>query len=277
LWDVKGSMVREILGRVLSCVLWSALVVLAAQIFPVIAIPLTIHSLVGVALGLLLVFRTNASYDRFWEARKLWGALINVTRQLARQARTYLVDDPALRDEVLGWTAAFGHALRHRLQGTPPALGPAGNLLNAEATAAVLASPLPVFAVVERLGSCLARARETGLVTDQLHLGLEQELGHLLDILGGCERIHNTPLPFAYVVHLRRAVILYCFTLPFALVKDFGWVTVLDTLAVAYIFFGIEELGVEIEDPFGRDDNDLPLEQYCGVVDRDVLGGSAVD
>ena len=88
--------------------------------------------------------------------------------------------------------------------------------------------------------------------------------------LGGCERIRKTPLPFAYVVHLRRALVIYCFTLPFALVETFGWVTVLDTLLVAYVFFGIEEIGVEIEGPFGFDDNDLPLEAICETIQHNV-------
>ena len=85
-------------------------------------------------------------------------------------------------------------------------------------------------------------------------------------------RAHTqTPLPFAYVVHLRRALILYCVTLPFALIEAYGWSTVVDTLLIAYTLFGIEEIGVEIEDPFGEDDNDLPLEQICGTIERNLL------
>jgi putative membrane protein len=85
----------------------------------------------------------------------------------------------------------------------------------------------------------------------------------LIDYCGACERIHGTPLPYPYMVHLRRALLLYCFTLPFALVREFGWITIFDTVMVTYIFFGIEEIGVEIEDPFGHDDNDLPLADFC--------------
>jgi putative membrane protein len=99
---------------------------------------------------------------------------------------------------------------------------------------------------------------------------LDQNVQLLIDYLGGCERIHKTPLPFAYVVHLRRALILYCFTLPFALVESFGWGTILDTLLVAYVFFGIEEIGVEIENPFGQDDNDLPLERICATIEQNL-------
>lgn len=75
----------------------------------------------------------------------------------------------------------------------------------------------------------------------------------LIDYIGGCERIHATPLPYAYTVHLRRALIVYCFTLPFALVSKFGWDTIPCVLLISYVLFGIEEIGVEIEDPFGTD------------------------
>src|SRR5436305_13070871 len=97
LFDIKGSMVREIIGRVSSCVAWSAFVVVCHKSRIPVAIEPMVHSLVGVALGLLLVFRTNASYDRFWEGRRLWGGIVNATRDLARCARVYLKDGPALQ------------------------------------------------------------------------------------------------------------------------------------------------------------------------------------
>ena len=94
----------------------------------------------------------------------------------------------------------------------------------------------------------------------------------LTDYLGACERIQKTPLPFAYVVHLRRALLLYCFLLPLVLMEPFGWWTVPATFLLAYVFFGIEEIGVEIDGPFGQDENDLPLERFCEVVERDLRG-----
>src|SRR3954454_23771790 len=108
LFDIQGSLVREIIGRVLTCVAWSALIV-ACYLFvtPRIAIPSTVHTLVGTALGLLLVFRTNASYDRFWEGRKLWGGIVNESRNLARQASMLLKDAPEQLGSVIRWTVSF--------------------------------------------------------------------------------------------------------------------------------------------------------------------------
>src|SRR5687768_14337694 len=132
LCDIKGSMVREIFARVLVCVLWSAAVVAAIRYVdfqPVyvsgleltfdldhLTIPLTAHTLLGVALSLLLVFRTNSSYDRFWEGRKLWGAIVNETRNLARLACVHLAGDTALRNQVVRWTIAFPYACMYKLR-----------------------------------------------------------------------------------------------------------------------------------------------------------------
>jgi putative membrane protein len=109
-----------------------------------------------------------------------------------------------------------------------------------------------------------------GHITDIAEAALEQNVRLLIDYLGGCERIRKTPLPFAYVVHLRRALVIYCFTLPFALVDSFGWFTALDVLFVAYTFFGIEEIGVEIEGPFGDDANDLPMSDICQTIHNNL-------
>jgi putative membrane protein len=123
--------------------------------------------------------------------------------------------------------------------------------------------------------ACLQTARRDGLITDIVQVSLDNNIQQLVDFVGGCERIRKTPLPFSYVVHLRRALIIYCFTLPFALVESFGWFTILDVLFVAYTFFGIEEIGVEIEGPFGNDENDLPMQDICETIHNNVyaLGG----
>ena len=267
---IKGSMVREIFGRVAGVVAWSAAVVMFYEFGnPIIAIPVTIHSLVGLALGLLLVFRTNASYDRFWEGRKAWGGIINETRNLARAATVNLQGAPALRDEAIRWTIAWAFAAKESLREGRD-LGPVASSLPPAKVGAVLSADHVPLAVAGQITSTLAEARDQGLISDYIYMQIDQNVQLLIDDLGVCERIHKTPLPFAYVVHVRRALILYCFALPFALVEEFGWSTILETLAIAYIFFGIEEIGVEIADPFGHDDNDLPLDALYATVDRNL-------
>ncbi|HYO91815.1 MAG TPA: bestrophin family ion channel [Pyrinomonadaceae bacterium] len=270
LFDIKGSMVREITGRVLLVVAWAIIVVVFHEYVRPVHVPSTVHALVGVALGLLLVIRTNASYDRFWEGRRMWGGIVNESRNLSRAAGAFLREQPALLESINKWTIAFSYASMHALRGTN-GLGPmAERLPQSEVEETLRAQHVP-SAVALRISNLLADARRAGHISDYVAMTLDNNVQLLIDYLGACERIHKTPLPFAYVVHLRRALILYCLTLPFALIETYGWTTIVDTLLIAYIFFGIEEIGVEIEDPFGEDDNDLPLEQICATIENNLL------
>ncbi len=274
LFDIEGSLVHEILGRVTACVIWATVITLLYLYGPrwldEVAIPETAHSLIGTSLGLLLVFRTNASYDRFWEGRKLWGGIVNETRNLARQAASWLREDRDLANQTIHWTIAYASSTMSRLRGTK-ALGPMQTQLPAaEVTAALSADHVPL-AVLCRITDLIRVARERDLIDSHQLQCLDQNIQSLTGYCGACERIRSTPLPFAYAVHLRRALMVYCFTLPFALVHRFGLVTIPVTLVVAYILFGIEEIGVEIEDPFGEDTNDLPLEKICATIEQNLL------
>ncbi len=173
--------------------------------------------------------------------------------------------------DVVAWTVAFPYAAMYRLRGQA-SLGRMAPELPEEEVQSVLASNHAPLAVTQRISSLLLEARQQGLISDYVQMQLDQYVARLIDWLGGCERIHNTPLPFAYVVHLRRALIAYCFTLPFALLEPFGWLTIPVTLLIAYVMYGIEEIGVEIEDPFDVDDNDLPLEQICQSIEENLKG-----
>jgi ion channel-forming bestrophin family protein len=270
-FDLKGSMVREIVGRLLIFTVWAVgVVAFHRYIYPV-GIPSTVHGLVGVALGLLLVFRTNSSYDRFWEGRKLWGGIVNETRNLARASGVFLRErDPELYRTLVHWTAVFPYAAASVLRGERD-LGPSSAQLPPEEARQVSAAQHVALAVSQRMSEALAEGRRRGHYNEYTQLALDQNVQQLIDYLGGCERIHKTPMPFAYMVHLRRALVIYCASLPFALVESFGWASVLDTFFVSYVFFGIEEIGVEIEDPFGVDDNDLPLERICSVIQANLL------
>jgi putative membrane protein len=270
LLDVKGSLIIEIAPRVLSCTLWAAAVVAFHYYVHPIAVSLSVHTLVGVALGLLLVFRTNASYDRFWEGRRLWGNMINESRNLARGAAVHLRTDPEIQNHVIRWTGAFPYAVKNLLRGTA-GLGPIANELPKAELEWVLGSEHPPLAIATRITARLAKAHEHGLISDLLLVALDNNVQQLVDYLGACERIHSTPIPFAYMVHLRRVLILYCYTVPFALINDFGWLAVVATAGIAYTFLGIEEIGVEIEDPFGHDLNDLALEDLCAKIATNLL------
>lgn len=272
-FDIKGSLVREITGRVLLCTIWSCGVVYFHNNILPVGIPSLIHTLIGGALGLLLVFRTNASYDRFWEGRKLWGGIVNETRNLIRSSEAHLVDAPELRKEIALWMLAFTYATMNMLRGKKD-LGPVASQLREEEVSEALNSPHPALFAAHKISKILQDAKSKNIISDYVQASIDQNVHLLVDYLGACERINKTPLPYAYVVHLRRALVLYCFTLPFALVDlfDWKWAAVLDTLFLSYVYFGIEEIGVEIENPFGEDENDLPLEDMCESIHRNTRG-----
>jgi len=275
-FDIRGTMVREIIGRVALCVAWAAGVVAFHKHVHDVSMPSLLHTLMGVALGLLLVFRTSSSYDRFWEGRKLWGGIVNETRNLVRAASVHLHDDPALLARLTRWTAAFPWAAMHSLRGTD-GLGPQAHELPAIEVKETMGAQHTALAVAVNITFCLREARDRGLITDITLSSLDQNVQQLVDFLGGCERIRKTPMPFAYAVHLRRSLVLYCFTLPFAMVEAFGWTTVVDVLVLAYTYFGIEEIGVEIEGPFGHDDNDLPLEDICETIHKNLYALAGIE
>ncbi len=270
LFDIKGSMLRQIVWRVSTSVVWASLILMIHWHVARMDVPLTIYTVLGIALGLLLVFRTNASYDRFWEGRSQWGAIVNESRNLARASRIFLREVPTIHAEVVRWTSAFSYATMNYLRGNT-GIGVAAEGLPADEVQEVEAAQNVPLAAAGRISAALAKARADGVISDYIQVYLDQNVQLLMDYLGACERIRKTPLPFAYMVHLRRSLVLYCYTLPFALVETFELATLPVTLFVSYVFFGIEEIGVEIEDPFGIDDNDLPLEQICETIRANVL------
>lgn len=273
LFDIHGSLLREIALRVIACVAWSAVVAwlhlhrdqygLDASIS---SVP---HSLIGAALSLLLVFRTNASYDRFWEGRKLWGTIVNESRNLARTVSVLLSEQRELAVDTIRWGIVLPWAAARQLRGLGPE-GPHLDALDSGATEILLNSRQPWLVAAQQITMRLHAAHGAGRLSDIEFQYADQNVQVLVDSMGGCQRIHNTPLPYAYMVHLRRALILYAYTLPLALVESFGYWSILATLLISYTLFGIEEIGVEIEDPFGDDENDLPLSDICATIEADL-------
>jgi putative membrane protein len=211
------------------------------------------------------VFRTNSSYDRYWEGRKLWGGIVNQSRNLIRAASVHLTGHPRLMQDLARWTALFPWVAANSLRGEAD-LGPSSHELTKHEIDTILHVQHGPTYVAQRISGLLAEARGRGLISDIVFVYLDQNVQGLVDCIGGCERIRKTPVPFAYVIHLRRALLMYCYSLPFALVNDLHWYTILAVFMVTFLLFGIEEIGVEIEGPFGNDENDLPTHEFCATI-----------
>lgn len=237
-----------------------------------IALEVAPFEIVGAVLGLLLVLRTNAGYDRWWEARKLWGGIVNQSRNLAITALTYGPADPEWRRELAHWTAAFPHVARANLRGEPlPAevaalLGPE----NAERVAA--ADHMPSY-VALKLGRLLGAAAGQGM--DRFAFAqADRERALLIDHIGACERILRTPLPRVYAIKVRRFIFLFLATLPLALLHsvDREWTIPLITMMVAYPLISLDQIAVELQAPFSRSSHALLLDQISATIERNVLG-----
>ena len=271
LFAVRGSVMKSILSRIFIFAFLSAIVAAVHFYVHPINIAATPWTIVGVALGLLLVFRTNTSYDRYWEGRKMWGAINNSSRTLGINITSYISPDHIssahIKEKMVKLVEAFPILVKQRLR-LEKNLDEVTDLLD-EKELSILdkAVNLPIT-VLGMLSKQVYKCKTLGLIPDN-HLGIfSNVIVELNNSMGACERIRNTPIPIAYALHLKRFLYLFCLTLPFSMVNAFGWWSVLITALVAYAFIGIEEIGVEIEDPFGDDPNDLPLDQICDGIKK---------
>lgn len=266
----QGSVSPKIFLRLILVAAWAGVVVCSHRYYREIEVPPTGHALIGVALGLLLVFRTNASYDRYWEGRKAWERIATDARNLVRTTKTLLGDDRAFLEPIVWWTIAFPYACLHKLRGER-SLGPIASRLPSSHVSAILAEDHVPLAVATQISRMVAvRRLGGGTFPERAVILIDSHVRSLMENMGVCERIQDTPMPFAYVVHLRRALMLFLLTLPFALVNPFGWATIVYTVLIAYVLLGIDEIGVEIENPFGVDHNDLPLEVICTRIEQNL-------
>ena len=278
---LRGSAISHIWPVLLALVVYAGCVEWFLQNYQLTEHTLTVtpFSLVGLALSIFLGFRNNACYDRWWEARKLWGAWINTTRYTTRLLLNLLhSDDASEQDEVaalqrelvyrvIAYTHALRLVLRQQLDRMDSDLGPF--LPAAELASLKRESNVPA-AIAQRLGDRLMDGYRRGWV-DPLHLPMLQEaLNRFMDIQGGCERIKNTPVPLSYTMLTHRIVGLYCVALPFGIHDVVGEFTPVVVLIIAFAFLGLDAVGTQIEDPFEEDPNDLPLLSLSRMIETNL-------
>ena len=269
---LQGSITRQVSAEVAVFVIFSLVVCLLDYVtHPDLGVDVAPYEVAGAALGLLLVLRTNAGYDRWWEGRKLWGGIVNQSRTLSLTALANGPDDNDWRSRFVHWTAAFGHVCRYSLRSDHNM--PAVARLLGEAEAAKLASArhMPT-AVSLRIAAILREAADAGKLDRFAFLVAEQSRNQLIDHIGGCERILKSPLPKVYGINIRRFILLFMFTLPFALLPRVGWLTPLVTALVAYPILSLDRIGVELQNPFSLSRvGHLPLDEITKVIENDLL------
>ncbi len=264
LFALRGSIVPHIAPGVTLLMLFSAAMVWAHRhldLFPVIdGLGFTVF---GVALSLFLGFRNNAAYDRWWEARRLWGGLLADMRSFAREVDIF-VPDTAVRERLLHGALAFLHLHRANLRKLPD--DPVARKLGG----ALADAAHPPNAALDLMASEIAGARQAGTIDGFGAMALDTRLASMSLQQAGCERIVTTPLPYVYSLLVYRTTYLYCLLLPFALVGPVGWMTPVFMGIVAYVFLGLAEVSEELSHPFGVTQNALPLDAICRAAEISI-------
>lgn len=231
----------------------------------------SVHSLLGIVLGLFLVFRVNSAYDRWWEGRKLWGLLLNNTRNFASKLSAFL-DDGAGGErgffvQVIGnYVTAMRNHLRKGVQLEELDLIEGEGMSMADLKNKEHVPNFLSLLMMKRINKLYKKKVLTG---DQFFV-LDKEIKEFSDILGGCERIKYTPIPYSYSMYIKKFIFTFTVTLPFAFMTEFHYWTVPIVLLIFFILVSVELISEEIEDPFGKDSNDLPTDELCDKIKRNT-------
>lgn len=276
---LRGSVLQRIQVTLLLNIVFAMIITLVhGNLFDIkITVTPIPFTLIGLPLAIFLGFRNNTAYDRYWEGRKLWGELVICTRTLARQCLS-LIDlpdevDPRqrandVRVRMVHRAVAFSHALRAQLRGLQEDVAAEHWLGSAEWRKLQL---LPLSqrtdALMQAMGQDLRDCVQKRRIDPCLAASMDRTFTDMTAAAASCERIRNTPMPFSYALLLHRTAYMYCFLLPFGLVDTTGFMTPFVVAIVAYTFYGLDALGDELEEPFGLESNDLPLDTICRAIE----------
>ncbi|MDR4893999.1 MULTISPECIES: bestrophin family protein [unclassified Chryseobacterium] len=272
----RGSVLKKIVVQLSIITLFSlAIYFFKGKIFDYkVHLNPTIFTLIGLALAIFMGFCNSASYDRFWEGRKLWGLLVIETRSLTRQILS-LVNDSSPeakveKEKIIKLISAFSWALNFQLRdksGTEHL----ERLLSPEQLEQVKNKKFIPSIILGFIADWLNEQHKKGNIDTIVMTSMDHQLNQFSNISGGCERIYNTPLPFAYSVLLHRTVYLYCFWLPFGLVDSLGWMMPMIVLLISYTFIALDAIIQEIGEPFGEEENDLALNSICRTIEFSIF------
>ena len=230
-----------------------------------------VHSILGIVLGFFLVFRTNSAYDRWWEGRKVWGQLVNNSRNLALKLTAMVPSSHPSFHLMRECIANYPKALKEHLREGVPISHKKHleKVLGIEIVGVSGMNHVP-NAIAKKLIALVNDLKKEGAIDPEQYRVIDDEIQSLTDITGMCERIKNTPIPFSYIMFMKKFIFTFMVTLPFAFVTKFGYWTIAIVTLLLYILLSIELLAEEIEDPFGKDVNDLPTDKLAVKIAADV-------
>eukprot|EP00276_Gloeochaete_wittrockiana_P005627 CAMPEP_0184655188 /NCGR_PEP_ID=MMETSP0308-20130426/12809_1 /TAXON_ID=38269 /ORGANISM="Gloeochaete witrockiana, Strain SAG 46.84" /LENGTH=429 /DNA_ID=CAMNT_0027091511 /DNA_START=134 /DNA_END=1423 /DNA_ORIENTATION=+ len=265
--------------KAISFQVWSVTVVSAALAvlniyYPLPQLSSTPHFLLSTALGLLLVFQTDAAYSHYSEARKNWGLIINRTRDIGRSCADGVGKSPELRklmEQLIRLSIAFAISLKQHLRRERSLDELRGIIASSDIDEIQQSRHMPLY-VTEKMTRILRKAEERELLSQWRIVKLDEQISHLVDMIGSSERIIKTPVPLSYRRHTSRFLMIWLLTLPIVIMHEFTFASIPIMFSVSYALLGIEELGAQIEQPFEKGPNDLPLQRLCDqLVKTDLL------
>lgn len=212
---------------------------------------------ISISISVFLGFRNNTAWLRYWEARKLWGDLLIVNRSLMREIMTTTQTTQQEKKVVLDLMVTYCETLKSKLRHGPVPVCRAQDYQHLTT---------PCNALLQNISQWLYQHRPNEFVYRNFNTYLNQ----ISAIQGGCERISNTPIPYAYSLLLHRTVGIFCAVYPLLLIHDFGFLTLLFSIFTTYALLALDAIATELEDPFGTEDNDLPLNAICNAIEIDL-------
>lgn len=267
-----GRVFRQIGVPLTGLVAWAGLISAVhhgGYDFRIFAIPDLPLSLLGAALGILLGFRTNSAYDRWWEARTLWGGLINLSRTWARQMLS-LIRDESFGSEMIRWQIGYVHALRCHLRKEEPWKDLQNWLPEALLKQLAREQNVPA-AILHAMGRQIAELADSGALHELRFQRLDQTLTDLTNVQGGCERIKNTPLPRQYDYFPEFFIYVYCGLLPLGIVQELGLLTPAPVAVIGMVFLILNRIGKNLEDPFDTNIYGTPMTALSRTIEINLL------
>lgn len=277
----KNIPIRYVFGKIkyeiVVIALYAVVVALLYQNYHMtrISIPISVPTILGTVISLLLGFRSNQAYDRWWEARHVWGAIVNDSRTLARQMTSFLPSNGAseaatafgrrfIRRQI-GWCYSLGRHLRGQDAGED-----LENYLDPEEYNDTVRKDHIPAALNDRMGQDLQRALEEGWINRFQQVELDRTVTRLTDAMGKCERIKNTVFPATYSLYIHMALMLFIVLLPFGVIEYFGVFEVPLVVAISACFLLIEKMAIHLQDPFENKPTDTPMTAIARNIEKNL-------
>ena len=265
----KSDTLRKLIYVILIYALYAAVIVYLELHYTNFKSTIAIHSLLGFVLGLLLVFRTNTAYDRWWEGRKVLGALVNTSRNLALKLNTFIPSDKyELKKINAELISNYSFSMKNHLRDKVivEEIEYNKSLSKEEYTESDHKPNL----IAKKLYIETKKLYDNKYISGNIYITIDDQIKELTDVVGKCERIKKTPIPYSYNIFLKKFIFIYTFTLPVGLATDFFYWSIPISIFILYILASLELLAEEIENPFGEDANDLPVDTICQNIKKNV-------